>query len=218
MFEGGPESFLSFNGVSFISSFESLAGHLSVRTGTGYQQLIDIRAAVSNPTLTYETLFTDFLRGYGIPCPTHFAAVAGTFNSIIDLSQVNSPAFRSRMFNLAATGSPLLDVTADPIAVSVASLACSGSSCISNVVCAQVFAAGDNDSDYSPYSHRTAMANMGTLSFRTCFRTVRFPASYLVQLATAHYSPGSEPASFIDAYHSWLLIEILSSIGNHSMA
>ena len=118
MFEGGPESFLSINGISFISSFESLAGHLSVRTGTGYQQLIDIHAAVSNPTLTYETLFTDFLKGYGIPCPTHFATVAGTFNSIIDLSQVNSPGFWSHMFNLAATGSPLLDVIADPIAVS----------------------------------------------------------------------------------------------------
>ena len=118
MFEGGPESFLSFNGVSFISSFESLSGHLSVRSGTGYQQLIAIRAALGNPTLTYETLFTDFLKGYGIPCPIHFATVAGTFNNIIDLSQINSPAFRSRMFNLAVTGSPLLDVTADPIAVS----------------------------------------------------------------------------------------------------
>ena len=94
-----------------------------MRTGTGFQQLIYIHAAVGNPTLTYETLFTDFLKGYGIPCPTHFATVAGTFNSIIDLSQVDSPAFRSRMFNLAATGSPLLDVTADPITVSVASLA-----------------------------------------------------------------------------------------------
>jgi hypothetical protein len=64
------------------------------------------------------------------------------------------------------------------------------------------------------------MANMGTLSFRTCFRSVRFPASYFVQLATAQYTgnPTSEPASFIDAYHSWLLIEILGSIGNHSMA
>lgn len=94
-----------------------------MRSGTGYQQLIDIRAAVGNPTLTYENLFTDFLKGYGIPCPTHFATVVGTFSSSIDLSQVNSPGFRSRMFNLAATGSPLLDVTADPIAVSVATLA-----------------------------------------------------------------------------------------------
>jgi hypothetical protein len=83
---------------------------------------VDIRAALGNPTLTYETLFTDFLKGQGIPCPTLFADAAGTFNSIIDLSQIDSPAFRSRMFSLAATGSPLLDVTADPIAVSVASL------------------------------------------------------------------------------------------------
>jgi hypothetical protein len=83
---------------------------------------MDIRAAVGNPTLTYETLFTDFLKGHGIPCPTHFADAAGTFNSIVDLSQVDSPAFRCRMFNLAATGSPLLDVTADPITVSVATI------------------------------------------------------------------------------------------------
>jgi hypothetical protein len=103
LFEGGPRSFLSFNGVSFISSIESIAGHLSVRTGTGYQQLGEIHAAVGNPSLTYETLFTDFLKGHGIPCPIHFAAVTGTFNSIIDLLQVDNPAFCSRMFNLAAT-------------------------------------------------------------------------------------------------------------------
>jgi hypothetical protein len=83
---------------------------------------MDIRAAVGNPTLTYETLFTDFLKGHGIPCPTHFTDAAGTFSNIIDLSQVDSPAFRCRMFNLAATGSPLLDVTADPITVSVATI------------------------------------------------------------------------------------------------
>ena len=92
-----------------------------------------------------------------------------------------------------------------------------GPPCTSKAACAQVFAAGDGDLEYNPYPHRNALANMGTVSFRTCFRSVRFPASYLVQLATARYNPGSEPASFIDAYHSWLLIEILNSIGNHSI-
>jgi hypothetical protein len=71
--------------------------------------------------------------------------------------------------------------------------------------------------EYNPYPHRNAMASMGTLSFRTCFRSVRFPAGYFVKLATADYSPGSEPASFSDAYHSWFLVEILNSIGNHSI-
>lgn len=60
----------------------------------------------------------DLLADQGIPCPELFAAVTPSFNSIIDLLQINSPAFCSQMFVWAATGSPLLDAAAQPISVS----------------------------------------------------------------------------------------------------
>jgi hypothetical protein len=72
-FEEGPKNILSFNSVSFILTFEFLADHLSVWTRTKYQQLMDICAAASNLTLTYEILFTDFLKKHGISCLTYFA-------------------------------------------------------------------------------------------------------------------------------------------------
>lgn len=71
--------------------------------------------------------------------------------------------------------------------------------------------------EYSANRHHSAIARLGTISFRTCFRTVRFPAEYVVRLASAVYSPGSEPGSFKKACHHWLLVEILNAIGNHTM-
>ena len=103
------------------------------------------------------------------------------------------------MFNLAATGSPLLDVTADPITVSVAT------SFLAHHI------------HLTLYVHRFLLQVIMTPNTVYTPIAVHSPASYFVQLSRAQYSPSLEPASFIDAYHSWLLIEILSSIGNHSM-
>ena len=62
------------------------------------------------------------------------------------------------------------------------------------------------------------MGAMGTIAFHTCFRAVRFPPTHVAQLALAHYHPGSQPASFTKALHHWLLVEILSAIGSHTIA
>ena len=58
------------------------------------------------------------------------------------------------------------------------------------------------------------MARLGTISFHTCFHTARFPDEYVVQLASAVYTPTSE---FKMACHNWLLVEILYSIDNHTI-
>ncbi|KAF8221415.1 hypothetical protein L208DRAFT_1328137 [Tricholoma matsutake] len=102
-FEGGPEAFLSLNGVSFILGFDSLNGHLSVLLGTEHQQLMNIRHATGNPSLTYKSLLYNFLQGQGIPCPQWFADLASSFSNLIDLSLIDSPAFRSHMLVWAAT-------------------------------------------------------------------------------------------------------------------
>ncbi|KAF8233723.1 hypothetical protein L208DRAFT_1554721 [Tricholoma matsutake] len=115
---GGPEAFLSLNGVSFILGFDSLNGHLSIMLGTEHQQLMNICCATGNPSLTYESLLHNFLQGQGIPCPQQFADLASSFSNLIDLLLIDSPAFQSCMLVWAATGSPLLDVTAEPISAS----------------------------------------------------------------------------------------------------
>lgn len=61
------------------------------------------------------------------------------------------------------------------------------------------------------------MALEGKISFRTCYRQARAPASYLAKLANRRYSPNHEPHSFHDAVHHWLLCETLNAIGYHTM-
>jgi hypothetical protein len=62
--------------------------------------------------LTFQTLWVDFLRGQGIPCPHLFAEAKENFDNAVDLSLCDTPAFCSRMLVWAVTGLPLLDVQA----------------------------------------------------------------------------------------------------------
>jgi hypothetical protein len=115
-FEGGPEAFLSLSGVSHITGYESVHDRIDVQSGTQHHQQLAVQSTLGSP-FSFESMFHDFLTDQGIPCPGIFAAVTPSFNSVIDLSQIDSPAFRTRMFVWAATGSPLLDAAAQPISV-----------------------------------------------------------------------------------------------------
>jgi hypothetical protein len=75
-----------------------------------------------------------------------------------------------------------------------------------------------DDRDFTSDTHHSLMGTMGTIAFRTCFRSVRFPPAHVARLALAHYSPGTEPTSFSKALHHWLLVEILGAIGSHTIA
>jgi hypothetical protein len=61
------------------------------------------------------------------------------------------------------------------------------------------------------------MMRHGKVSFKTCYHTAHIPASYIIQLAAMDYSNDTEPGSFRDAVHDWLLCEILNAIGNHTV-
>ena len=122
-FEGGPEAFLSLNGVSYITGYESVHDRIEVQSGTQHHHQLAIQSALGSP-FSFESMLHDFLTEQGIPCPGIFATVAPSFNSVIDLSQLDSPAFRCRMFVWAATGSPLLDAAAQPISVSLSAFTC----------------------------------------------------------------------------------------------
>jgi hypothetical protein len=89
---------------------------IEVQSGTQHHQQLAVQSTLGSP-FSFESMFYDFLTDQGIPCPGIFAAVTPSFNTVIDLSQIDSPAFRSRMFVWAATGSPLLDAAALPISV-----------------------------------------------------------------------------------------------------
>lgn len=66
-----------------------------------------LRAAL--PDASIETLILDFLEGSGLPCPTLFSEVRGAFNTMADLSRIDTPNFRSQIFAWAVSGKPLND-------------------------------------------------------------------------------------------------------------
>ncbi|KAJ7732310.1 hypothetical protein B0H16DRAFT_1273684, partial [Mycena metata] len=119
-FEGGSEPFLSLITTSSITSADSILPHLELAAPSNSPtHIAALRAHTSDltNTVTFHTFVERYLRGTGIPCPQRFAGVTGAFHSIIDLSKINTPAFRSRMLVWAATGSPFLDPASDAIVV-----------------------------------------------------------------------------------------------------
>ena len=84
----------------------------------------------------------------------------------------------------------------------------------------QIGAVADNDQLYADHNVRGMMLANGKISFRTCMSHVRLPSSYIIALTSSAYPsiPNSGgPSTFREAFDFWLLTEILSAIGGHSM-
>ena len=60
-------------------------------------------------TFTFRSLTETFLQGTGVPCPRLFAEINEGFSPLVNLDTIDSPAFRSRIFLWATTGSPSVD-------------------------------------------------------------------------------------------------------------
>ncbi|KAF7367803.1 hypothetical protein MSAN_00844500 [Mycena sanguinolenta] len=194
--KGGSEAFLSVSASSFISSADVfLAGARFVNPSGAGQWITNLRTLIAQPHLTFQGLFETFLRGQGIPCPTAFEADRGAFPRIVDLSRANTPGWRGQIAAWAATGSPFIDVTSDLI---------------------EIGPIATDDPMYSP-EHSQSFANFGTVCFRTCTRSMRYPIDYLLGLATTQYNTTDEPATFQDAFDFWVLKQCLVTIGRHSM-
>jgi hypothetical protein len=120
-FTGGSEAFFSLVWTSYISDFASLEPHLDIRPPAAHftSQLIQL---AGDQTASFSGLLCNFLRGSGVPCPGLFAAVQNGFDSVIDLSQIDSTGFRARMFVWAAAGSPSLDLSDHSLMVCSSSL------------------------------------------------------------------------------------------------
>ncbi|TDL14092.1 hypothetical protein BD410DRAFT_846356 [Rickenella mellea] len=188
-FAGGSEAFLSTTWSTCVKNFESIRPVLKI-TGPHSNFVSRLTAALGGVELSYAALLSDFLSGTGLPCPNLFAAVQGSFNQVIDLSQIDDVGFRSRMFVWATTGAPFIGARAEDISV--------------NFV-------GDDDSNYSDAVTRRLMISQGKFSFRTCFRRACIPSSFIINLAAATYSDESEPRSFRDAFDHWLAAGFISS-------
>ncbi|KAJ7149912.1 hypothetical protein C8R46DRAFT_915441, partial [Mycena filopes] len=199
-FEGGSEPFLSLIATTAILSADSVLPHLHPTSPTNIATyLTSLRSHTGDPAITFQKLVENFLRAVGIPCPIQFAGGRGAYHRIIDLSKINTPAFRPRMLVWAATGSPFLDPSSDPVTVSF-------------------------DAGYGPHGSnddtRALYANHGTFHLQTCFRTIRYPVQHVLRLAQAQYGPGSgsEAGDFQEAFDYWFLDQCLRGIGRHNMS
>jgi len=75
----------------------------------------------------------------------------------------------------------------------------------------------ENDRSYGISSDTATQASLmqqGKISFRTCFKSVMIPASYILKLASKPYSPFH---TFKNAVEDWLLRETLGAIGHYTV-
>lgn len=68
--------------------------------------------------ITLDSLIKDFLKGAGIPCPDMFAEAEPSFSSLIDTTDIGSPAFRPKIFAWAISGCPTVDPAQEEMTVS----------------------------------------------------------------------------------------------------
>jgi hypothetical protein len=217
-FQGGSETFLSLVATSHISSADSVLPHLEVINPANLATHIDaLRGYIGDITLTFDMLVERFLRGRGIPCRVRFEESTGAFHPIIDLSKINTVAFRPQMVVWAATGTPFLSPTGANVLVSACSCLPSSLSHARqqlgpiNTHGDGYGAPGDNA------AARDRLAGAGTFHLATCFRTVRYPVEHVLRLAQVHYNPEAEPASFQEAFDFWFLYQCLIAIGRHNI-
>ena len=60
--------------------------------------------ALGDPLSSLRTIFLEFLRGKGVPCPQLLSAVTAHFPRVVDMSRVGEDGFRAKHFCWAATG------------------------------------------------------------------------------------------------------------------
>jgi hypothetical protein len=105
-FQGGSETLLSVLWTSHITSFDSIASSLEVRVFASVPAN-QRKVVIDGEEVSLEDLFLDFLKGTGVPQQAAFdeARSLGLISADIDAAQLENPAFRPRMFHVAATGS-----------------------------------------------------------------------------------------------------------------
>ena len=213
-FNGGSKAFLSLLWTLAVCSYESLAQQLHCsQPPPGF--IRELAAALSG--VTVPDLITNFLQGTGAPCPALFELLKEGFSSLIDFNKVDDPSFRPQVFLWAATGCPTIDPTSSDL-ITVSFYYVTG---YYFSLCDQIAITPEDDPLYADNRNREVMLTEGRICFRTCLKSVRIPASYIIKLASTSYLPNSpasgKPQDFITAFHHWIFIETLAAIGGHSL-
>lgn len=97
--------------TSQVSSFQSL------------EPFLKIHSVPARLSLAFDPsqILLDFLRGSGTPCPSLFRDVEAIFSPAIDLTRMNDPGFRSRIFCWALSGTPSAPINGALLDVSIGS-------------------------------------------------------------------------------------------------
>ncbi|EDR07311.1 uncharacterized protein LACBIDRAFT_299099 [Laccaria bicolor S238N-H82] len=189
-FNGGSETFFSLLWTSQVKSYECIRACIpNIATSQAIQTAL---YNADEDRLSFADCIVRFLKGTGLPCPDRFQDIKGRFGNRFDFSQVDSPAFRPRMFLWAATGAPFIDPNDGEIEIAVV------------------------EANHPMYAENAVqgqlMASQGRISFQTCSKSVRFPACRILGLAGENnHTP------FHDRFDYWILTEILEAIGGHSI-
>lgn len=124
--EGGSEMLLSILWTSNITSPTDLIPYLHIRSSSS-DVARQLAAAVPDVSMTFPFIIKRFLQGTGIPCPTLFEEAKHHFTAnLVDLSNIEAPSFRSKIFSWASTGSVSIS-TNEGISVSTSQLSFNGS-------------------------------------------------------------------------------------------
>lgn len=193
-YPGGSSSYLSRVFSSVICGPESLWSHLSIEVH-GLTALAPEGSPIRD--LNFGNIIRRFLEGTGVPCPALWGAKPIPVSSRLDMTEVDSPTFRSRALCWAATGTPLLPSLDDDIQLILGEL-------------------GDGIS--------AIHMQEGTIAFHTCSREAHLPLEFLLHLYSQSYpaqdenGQPTEPRSLEQAIEHWLFTQVVGSAGDHSIA
>ncbi|KAJ3878406.1 hypothetical protein F5051DRAFT_428200 [Lentinula edodes] len=205
-FFGGAEEFIRTAELSTIRDFDSL--NIRVVCDIGSQSLDKLADAFNIAGSyfagkTFRDVIQDFLNGVGVPCPRMLDSAMDRLSPEVkaSLSGLQSPTFRMRLMCWAVTGATRVLHQGEPM---------------------QIILVEDDDILYLPQEidHPglyEAYLSSGSCSFRTCSRSMRIPASYLIKLLKETYDPNGELKDARIAIHNWLLMQMLDSAGTYSM-
>jgi len=171
-----------------------------------------------NREYTSNYLFERFLQGTGIPSKLHFEDAQQHFTGYVDLSAIDKESFRPRVFCWALTGSPAVDFGSSGLRVRTELLLRT----VVDLIASKVNFCDTDDVEYLPIgtdNGRQAMAAEGKIVFKTCVKQANIPITFLKRLVNQSYpTSGTKPfLSFEQAFDHWLLCELISSIGNHTI-
>ncbi|KAJ7049169.1 hypothetical protein C8F01DRAFT_1184862 [Mycena amicta] len=193
------ESVISHLSASLIHDFTSLSPHLTPRIPANIPRLLGLPADHPIANFDIRNVFTVFLAGAGVPCPSLFNPANIRTDPVVDIANVDHARFRSRALCLAATGRTQVPTEG-------------------GITLAFV---GPEDGAYgSDAGSRAAHMSIGRLSFATCFMTVRIPLVYLATLCTNSYPTRNDSGDEIElrtlesAIDHWLFTEIVECIGS----